>query len=336
MLRYYPCLLLLACSEYTIPPQIEVKGVPNPPLLTPEPQEDVITQVTTPQVDILWVMDNSGSMGEEQQKVADNVGAFMQYFLDSGLDYHIGVTTTDCDGNNKGKLEQAAGVRFITNDTPNAIEVFRQLAVVGTNGSADERGRRAAWYALNDPNLNGYNADFYRDDASLHIITISDEHDYSNNDPTIAEFSSWMNALKPDPEMTTYSGIIGPQGGCATAEDGTEYRAVINAVGGIEESICRDDWAPVLEQLGLQAAGLKREYFLANVPYVPSLEVWVEQKMDQEKFTYPGSLVGVDCSSESCFTYEYNPTRNSIVMLDFVPEPLAKVHIKYTLMADVP
>lgn len=112
-------------------------------------------------------------------------------------------------------------------------------------------------------------------------------------------------------------------------DESTDHADFINAVGGIEESICRADWAPVLEQLGLQAAGLKREYFLANVPYVPSLEVWVEQ----DKFTYPGGLVGEDCLD--CFTYEYNPTRNSIVMLDFVPEPLAKVHIQYTLMADV-
>lgn len=325
-------------SDFTILDDLDAAGVPNPPNLSTPTKEDVITQVTTPQVDILWVVDNSGSMGEEQQKLSDNFGAFMQYFLDSGLDYHIGVTSTDCDGNNKGKLEQAAGVRFVTNDTPNPIETFRQLAVVGTNGSSDERGRRAAWYALNDPNLNGYNADFYRDDASLHIITISDEHDYSNNDPTISEFSSWMNALKPDPEMTSYSGIIGPRGGCATAEDGTEYRSVINQVGGIEESICQNDWAPVLEQLGLQAAGLRREYFLSEVPVPGTLNVWVEQS----GFVYPGidmALTGNGtsladlCETDGCFGFNYDQARNSIVMVDFIPEPLASVHIDYELLS---
>jgi hypothetical protein len=324
-------------SDFTILDDVDVVGVANPPNLQTPSKEDQILQVTTPQVDILWVIDNSGSMFEEQQKLKDNFNSFMEYFLDSGLDYHIGAVSTDTDGNDAGKLAQAGGSRYVTPDTPNPVETFRQMASFGTNGSADERGRRAAFKALNDPLLNGYNSGFYRDDASLHIIVISDEHDYSNNDPTINEFVNWMNALKPDPEMATFSGIIGPRGGCVTAEDGSEYRSVIQQVGGIEESICRDDWAPVLEQLGLQAAGLRREYFLSEVPVPGTVKVWVEQG----GFVYDGvdeallegsADIGDFCET-SCFQFVYDGFRNSIVMTDFIPEPLAKVHIKYDLLS---
>jgi len=331
-------LALAACNETSFLPELpDPGGHPNPPGLATPTREDVITQVTTPEVDILWVIDSSGSMSEEQQKLSDNFASFMQYFLESSLDYHIGVTTTDCDGNDRGHLEQAAGMRFITPDTPNPVETFRQMAVVGTDGSSDERGRQAAWLALNDPLLSGFNSGFYRDDASLHVIVISDEHDHTTTDPSLHEFTSWMNALKPDPEMATFSGIIGPRGGCATSEDGTEYRSVIQVVGGIEASICQDDWAPLLEQLGLQAAGLKREYFLAEVPVNGTIEVWVEQ----DGFTY----VGVDsallthqsideaCPTSSCFTFGYDAARNAITMHDFVPAPLAEVHIHYQLLS---
>jgi hypothetical protein len=48
-------------------------------------------------VDILFVVDNSGSMGEEQAKLANAVDAFVATLdaVDPPLDYRVGVTTTD-------------------------------------------------------------------------------------------------------------------------------------------------------------------------------------------------------------------------------------------------
>ena len=48
-------------------------------------------------LDILWVIDNSCSMTEEQQALSQNFASFVQYFVGSGLDYHIGVVSTDWD-----------------------------------------------------------------------------------------------------------------------------------------------------------------------------------------------------------------------------------------------
>jgi hypothetical protein len=48
-------------------------------------------------VDILFVIDNSGSMGEEQAILAANIGSFIIVLEDDDVDanYRIGVTTTD-------------------------------------------------------------------------------------------------------------------------------------------------------------------------------------------------------------------------------------------------
>src|SRR5262245_57636987 len=45
-------------------------------------------------IDVLFVIDNSGSMGQEQANLTANFPMFIQVLNDSGLDYRVGVTTT--------------------------------------------------------------------------------------------------------------------------------------------------------------------------------------------------------------------------------------------------
>src|SRR5690349_494813 len=59
------------------------------------------TQVFDPKVDILFVVDNSGSMGTHQQNLSANVSKFTQAFIKGSiLDYNIGIVTTDMDDYN--------------------------------------------------------------------------------------------------------------------------------------------------------------------------------------------------------------------------------------------
>lgn len=51
-------------------------------------------------VDVLLVIDNSGSMGEEQANLAANFGPFIEELEEAGADYRIGITTTDLGGKN--------------------------------------------------------------------------------------------------------------------------------------------------------------------------------------------------------------------------------------------
>jgi hypothetical protein len=46
-------------------------------------------------VDVLFVMDNSGSMAEEQQSVVDSFSTFLEGFTAERIDYHIGIVSTD-------------------------------------------------------------------------------------------------------------------------------------------------------------------------------------------------------------------------------------------------
>jgi hypothetical protein len=332
MLKMFLSLFLISCiQEPSIyDPRDPINNSVPPDLETPV-VTDVIVQTVEPQVDILWIIDNSCSMAEEQAKLVQNFPVFMQFFIDSGLDWHVGVVSTDTySDDHRGKLQGSAEYRFLTPASPDPVALFSDMATLGTMGSGIERGRRAAYHALIDPLKSGYNRGFYRDEASLNLIVISDEDDYSESNPSREEFISFLTALKEDPELVTFSSIVGPIEGCPAAYPGPEYISVSEAVGGIVRSICYSDWAPALEELGLQAAGLRREYFLSQAPVVSSLDVQVQD--GDYHWVGINAAQPTSCPS-NCFSYQYDIVRNSITMLDYVPSQMAKIVIEYKLLS---
>lgn len=313
---------LVGCQEYNLQGPSTVVATYNPPSLEVEERTDHITQVTVPAVDVLFVIDNSGSMAEEQKNLRDNFESFMRYFTDSGLDYHVGVVSTDMDNRQEsGRLISDGSSRYIDNtySAQDAVSSFRERANLGTMGSPDERGKDAAYTALTKEE-SATNDGFYREEAVLSIIVISDEPDYSRTVST-SEFVSWMNSLKPEDEQTWFSSIVGPKGGCATAEEGRGYLEVTRQVGGVEFSICESDYSSVLEELGMQAAGLKREFYLSVVPAPETISVSVTTEGEEDPF------------KDSDWTYD--GVRNSVTFKSFVPDPLAVVNISYVPLEDM-
>jgi hypothetical protein len=71
-------------------------------------------------VDILWVIDNSGSMCEEQRDLAVNFDRFLTAFANENIDFQMGVTTTHQrpDGLPEGSFKSKYG---ILQSTPNPI-----------------------------------------------------------------------------------------------------------------------------------------------------------------------------------------------------------------------
>ncbi len=319
-------LLLSACSDYDLNGSGDVQGKYNPPELGAQVQADAITQVTVPAVDVLWVIDNSCSMEEEQAALRDNFSSFIQYFVGSTLDWHVGVVTTDmADARQSGRLvsDSDRPDRYIDSSysEADAIESFRQRAVLGTSGSGDEAGLDASFTALTYE-ADRTNTGFYRDEAGLSIVVISDEPDQSREVST-TEYISWLAGLKTDPDYSvTFSAIVAPDNSsCPQAERGVGYLEAAQATDGIVWPICTTDWASILEDLGLSAAGLKDEFYLSLVPVEETISVSVEDP-DGAESTY---LAGAD--------WEYSRTRNSVQFLELTPLPLSVVHITYEVLA---
>ncbi|MBX2989179.1 MAG: VWA domain-containing protein [Bdellovibrionaceae bacterium] len=153
-------------------------------------------------VDILWVIDNSGSMDTSQQRLAANFQSFINRFSTLGYDFRMGVITTDAylgyhyNSNNRSRLKDRgvdirgtpdncvddlaviSGVRVMDKNTPNLSQVFVKNAMQGVCGSGDERAFSSFEHALSNP----LNNDFRRPGAFLSIIIVSDEDDFSHYD----------------------------------------------------------------------------------------------------------------------------------------------------------
>jgi hypothetical protein len=189
-------------------------------------------------MDILFVIDNSGSMGEEQTNLAQNFPKFIDvlnaYQTGTGnpLDYHVGVTTTSLtegappiplpfpiplpmgdDGALHMKSECGMTRTWIERTDTDAAKEFACVAQVGTDGSGMEQPLEAARLALTDRIADGKNAGFMRDDALLAVVILTDEDDQSV-DPAAGPTGM---ELPVDDFITAFDKIKGTHGRWASA-----------------------------------------------------------------------------------------------------------------------
>lgn len=149
-------------------------------------------------IDILWVIDTSGSMGEEQQALADNFEYFISDFLSKNYDFRIAVTTTAAwqdlfnPSGTKAEFRQCppgtvpphpdcTGYPIIDKNTPNPAEVFVTNIMQGTSETGDERSFQSMQAALEKSlDSESVNFNFHRPDAFLAVVIVSDEDDFSH------------------------------------------------------------------------------------------------------------------------------------------------------------
>jgi hypothetical protein len=59
----------------------------------------LVSETIQPKMDILWVIDNSGSMCEEQAALRQNFSRFANQLVAEGVDFNLGITTTHMEEN---------------------------------------------------------------------------------------------------------------------------------------------------------------------------------------------------------------------------------------------
>ncbi|MFP2958272.1 choice-of-anchor D domain-containing protein [Myxococcus sp. 1LA] len=258
---------------------------------------DRFFQESQAKVDVLFVVDNSGSMMEEQQSLGQNFAAFLSAANVASVDYRIGVTTTGLDpspggwsecpggaqGGENGRLFPVDGSRprIITPATPDAAGVFANNTRVGVC-HWNEQGLEAAYRALADPllynnddprtpQLEDGNGGFLRDDARLAIIFVSDEEDFSTQ--PVSFYETYLLALKGnDRSKLSVNAIVGPAdlSRCPTSSSsGSRYIQLAEATGGVVDSICTPNWAGSLENLSDSTFGANRKFPLTETPEDP-------------------------------------------------------------------
>ena len=205
-----------------------------------------------PPQDVLFVVDDSCSMAEEQEKLAAGFDAFFTEI--EGMDWHIGIVTTDMvNFERRGKLVAHADGDTVldSNDTDPAVR-FNSMVVVGTNGDANEAGRDAAHAALVTRAM-GANQGFLREGAGLSVVFISDENDYSTN--AVQLFPNFL-ASRPDvPRVYSIVGLTNNTSDACALERGELYIELADSFPGGTYDICAESYASFLTEIGQGVAG---------------------------------------------------------------------------------
>lgn len=175
-------------------------------------------------VDIVFVIDDSGSMAPHQTDLANNFPKFVETiesFRTKGgakLDWRAAITTTtaDEDGTTDEDGYAANGVfrksakcgtsqRWLEGADPDIAKKFSCLAKVGTGGSGDEKPLEALRLSLEDRVKDGVNAGFRRDDALLATIVLTDEDDGSEG--TVEAYLQMLDTAAHGPGRWAFAAI---------------------------------------------------------------------------------------------------------------------------------
>lgn len=273
---------------------------------------DIFYQVPPATVDILMVVDNSGSMADYQQKVGSLFSEFVEFPNAAEMDFQIGVVTTTvppeevvpewgctppviAEEPEPGNLVDGV---IITPDTPDPATAFDQLINVGICGSSDEMGLEAARLALTDPLVSSVNAGFLREDASLSLVFLSDDDDDSPY--SVYEYANTFATLKGESVrdafnisafvIQDYTACEGYQDGVYGASSiGQRYLYLADTTGGAIGELCADDYTDTMLDLSLAIARLKENFRLSDIPAPATLEVTVNDEVlpcDDGEWTY--------------------------------------------------
>ena len=287
--------------------------------------------------DVLWVIDTSCSMLDEQEILAENFGSFLEYFVMQDVPFRMGVTSTNLDEAESDGLdgELYGSPKWLDWSDPDIEEKFMERIALGIDPEhGSERGLHASYVALTD-RLEGSNAGFLRSEASLVVLVVSDEPDYStleaeDSDDFIGaeEYATWLGDLKGEGRAQLSaivgvdpSGLDGPEGcvhgnfqGEANLDHGAlrgdGYIEAAMLSGGSVQSICTEDWTSALYRLGTTSSGLREGFPLSEAPDLESLRV----------------RVGGDLNSD----WSYDTALQAIVFDPlFIPSPGVKVSVSY-------
>jgi hypothetical protein len=229
-------------------------------------------------MDIIFTVDNSGSMSQEQANLATNFPKFVKVINDyktkggEQLDYRLAVTSTD-DQKEKGafsatKAQGAPGGctagparPWLERADADVAGAFGCRAQFGTKGSNIERPLENTLLAVTERIADGTNAaagaSFVREDALLAFVIITDEDEGgTENKPArnVTEYPKELDKVKGERGRWASAVIAGPSAcsspGLGQAAEAKRLKGFITDVGknGVFSSICAGDLTDGLTQ----------------------------------------------------------------------------------------
>jgi len=309
------------CTSITNGARVTAKGA-----AVSNNSQDFTAKAGNNKADFLFVVDDSGSMSNDQDALSKSASNFTTEMGRSGLTYRSAIITTSY---------QPAGsyynwdVNHILRDTgiiENNDELLKEKLVAGTNGSNTETGIYNAEQALLSTD-EGDSKDgevtklgMPLNDATLSVIIISDEpSQYRYRAGKVFDVS---DNLFLDRNIRVYS-IIKPNGsdGSFDPRNSSQYDDLAYETGGTIADIGNTnsdgelDYSKIMKQIAKDAGGAASTFVLEH----PAISVNVV------------SINGSSVQNSATNGYTYNQSSNSIVLHgNALPQSDFTIKVNYT------
>lgn len=257
---------------------------PGTPITPGNPQPPIgpisyVTKTTTVevsenenrQVDVLIVIDNSGSMSFEQKNMADRFSDFTSQL--TGLDWRLAIVTTDVSSDNNlkdGRLIKFSDMNNATfldakMDVQKVKAAFAKAIQRSEVGSSREQGIAASYRAVersqeSNSSISLPNKNFFRSTAILNIIVITDSNETPpksgatiRNSPE--ELLKKIKSVWQQKTVVFHSIIVQSSDSKCLSINGNEkygvsYEKASELTNGIVGSVCDNDYSQQLSLMG--------------------------------------------------------------------------------------
>ncbi|GAB4012967.1 MAG: hypothetical protein Fur0010_09350 [Bdellovibrio sp.] len=250
-------------------------------------------------IDILFVIDNSGSMYSIQQNVIKNAKIFMEQFAKQPyINWKIGLISTDKSEAPYLGFDTPFDWGLIDSRDPTSfdrtVQIFQEAVnKLGTNGDSSEYvfynvKRVMDLYDGRSPSRPR----FLRNNAHFVVVMISDEKEQSEEDFGAGfdapQFFSTMSSYIASNKVLRFYGALNRKDlqSCTNPGDsetykGSQYERIVDLSGGFTISACISDFGSELAKIGKDIASLigLPSLLLKQRPIVDSIKVYYKDQL---------------------------------------------------------
>ncbi len=222
-------------------------------------------------IDIIWLIDQSGSMWQHSNSVIAGIEDMMLALPPTG--WRLGITTTS-----RYTTSIVSTFPLLPGDTiADAQNAYNLIAQT----SPHEAGFDALYSYMID---NSYNQSWLRDDAGLLVVFVSDENEQSSVNfnsllSGATDFINWYGNLRPSAFIASIVNRPNTESSCPWGVPGhyvgSRYIEATNHFGGVVVDICDEDWSPGVAEAAHQVSP-HEEWELTFTPIEDTLIVFVD------------------------------------------------------------
>ncbi|MEN9808736.1 MAG: hypothetical protein RLZZ488_303 [Pseudomonadota bacterium] len=281
-------------------------------------KETFAVESSSGKTDIVWVVDQSGSMSTETQNVQNNLSNFFNS-LNQKVDARYALIASS-SSSNKISLPAASDKQLQIEQSvasTNALEI-----AISTFTRADVPEQ-----PLIDPNnpaagritkypTQGALSNFFRSDALPVVVVVTDDNARKVTEQNFLQLAK--AAIGKEPKVYAWRGNKSlpeiPNAQCNVARDGIAYEKLAEATGGEVFNLCEPDWSATFSKLTTNIIAAVKNSFTVQKEIKSVVSVTIDgRKLDANKITTAGRTITLPQD-------ELSKSPNGKVTITYVPK----------------